>query len=95
MLFGCGIYLNYVSLQFYYSQIQSEVCITLPIYFSLFIYYVQVSQYVCVFASPPSLADQKFAIYMREPEQMSLQGVAAALDFNTHYFCYCCCCYDQ
>ena len=34
MLFGCGIYLNYVSLQFYYSQTQSEVCITLRIYFS-------------------------------------------------------------
>ena len=41
MLFGCGIYLNYVSLQFYYSQTQLEVCITvyiLRIYFSLFIY---------------------------------------------------------
>ena len=41
MLYGCGIYLNYVSLQFYYSQTQLEVCITvyiLRIYFSLFIY---------------------------------------------------------
>ena len=38
MLFGCGIYLNYVSLQFYYSQTQSEVCITLRIYFSSLVY---------------------------------------------------------
>ena len=35
-------------------------------------------KYMCVFASPPSLADQKFARYM--------QGVAAALGFNRHYY---------